>query len=79
MWSLVETHNRCKYTSFWGHLGYKIHNNQAIQTSDRGTHGGELTACKTYMNSTNIKEEVWDVIKAVSPVPIRKNSLGKMQ
>lgn len=71
MWALVESHNRGKYNSFGGHVGYKIHNNNAQQTSDRGTHGGEIVACKTYIKSTLIKEEVWDVIKAVSLVAIR--------
>lgn len=83
MCALVESHNRGKYNSFWGHVGYKIHNNKAQHTSDRGTHGGEIVACKTNMNSTLIKEEVWDVIRAVSPVAIRVAAMivkiGKMQ
>lgn len=71
MWSLVETHDTKGIESFWKNIRFKTHNNKAQPRSDTGSHGGELVACKTYMNTTLIKQEVWDVIKEVSPTQIR--------
>lgn len=71
MWSLVETHDTRDQSNFWKNIGFKTNNNKALPTSDLGSHGGEIVACKTYMNTTLIKQEVWDVIKEVPPTHIR--------
>lgn len=52
-------------------LGYKSCINAAKTTSELGSHGGEIVACKQYMNCTYIKQEVWDIIRSISPADIR--------
>lgn len=71
MWSLVETHDTRGQESFWKIIGLKTNLNSAQATSEHGSHAGGLIACTTYMNTTLIKQEVWDVIKEVSPTPLR--------
>jgi len=71
MWALVETHDTRGQESFWNNIGFKTCLNKAQATSEHGSHGGEIVAAKTYMNTTLIKPEVWQVIKEVSPVQLR--------
>jgi len=52
-------------------LGYKCCINAAKTTSEFGSHGGEIVACKQHMNVTYIKQEVWDIIRSISPTDIR--------
>jgi len=71
MWSIVETQDARGQEPFWNNIGFKTNLNKAQATSEHGSHGGEIVACKTYMNTTLIKQEVWDVIQKVSPTPLR--------
>jgi len=67
---LLETH-QTQNIAWLQHIKYKTHHNLASPTSKKGSHGGELVACRDHLNCTIIKQEVWNTIKEVSPVPIR--------
>jgi len=71
IWNLVETHERNEKSTFFHNLGYKSCINPAKTTSDLGSHGGEIVACKQHMNVTYIEQKVWDIIRDVSPADIR--------
>ncbi len=51
--------------------GYRVFNNPArpTQTSDAGTHGGELIACKKYHNITHIDQDVFQLISEHTQEP----------
>jgi len=69
---LLETHKTKTQDTVWlQHARYKSHHNLASPTSATGSHGGELVACREHLNCTLIKQEVWDTITEIPPVPIR--------
>lgn len=71
IWNLVETHERNSESTFFHNLGYKSCINPAKITSDLGSDGGEIVACKQHMNVTYIEQKVWDIIRDISPADIR--------
>jgi len=75
IWALVETHERDSKSTFFKNLGYKSCINEAKSTSDFGSHGGEIVACKQHMDTTHIKPEIWNIIRSISPTDIRVSAM----
>lgn len=66
---LLETHEVSESESFWNQLSYKANINPA-QRIESGTHGGEMLASQDHINASDIRPQIWDIIKGTSLVPL---------